>query len=138
VVRQRRHQRYLEVRRLRAEEGLNSSGSPAPPCEPGHHGKHLAAELFPERAGALDGGARPRAVPAAPRGALGRGLPGSAAVVAEDPGAGPCQLGAAGSKLSLPRWCGRGRKVDHAALLICSQAWAGVKTPSAEWRRRRL
>jgi Transposase len=40
--------------------------------------------------------------------------------------------------VSLPRWCGRVGKVHHAALAICSQAWAGVKKPSAEWRRRRL
>ena len=41
-------------------------------------------------------------------------------------------------EMSLPCWCGRVGKVHHAALAICSQAWAGVKKPSAEWRRRRL
>ena len=42
------------------------------------------------------------------------------------------------ARLSLPRGCGQVGKVRHAALAICSQAWAGVKKPSAEWRRRRL
>jgi methionine-S-sulfoxide reductase len=40
--------------------------------------------------------------------------------------------------VSLPRQHGRGHKVGHAALAICVQAWAGVKKPRPEWRRRRL
>jgi hypothetical protein len=43
------------------------------------------------------------------------------------------------SDLSLTRWSGHPGKVGgHAALAMCSQASAGVKKPTPEWRRRRL
>ena len=40
--------------------------------------------------------------------------------------------------LSLPRPRGHPVKVHHAAPAICSWAWAGVKKPRPECRRRRL
>src|SRR3954470_6302805 len=43
-----------------------------------------------------------------------------------------------GRALSLPRPRGHPVKVRHAALAICSWAWAGVKKPRPECRRRRL
>ena len=67
-------------------------------------------------------------------------MPGGAA--ADDAAAGPRRRGPCTRSsrwLSLPRWCGRGCKVDHAALAICSQ-WTsplGVALPHFAWIRRR-
>jgi hypothetical protein len=48
------------------------------------------------------------------------------------------QAGGMPPSLSLPRPRGHPVKVHHAAPAICSWAWAGVKKPRPECRRRRL